>query len=172
MSRPIAPGWRSLRYAAPGDSARLQALGANLRRAVQATLDSPRRGTFLGYLALAVALAVGGTWLAERVLVRALPARLPAAGPAAVRRGAPAWVSPRSAKGGGARPPRHAFHAVGQRGEQHGHQHRREHQHQHMRELIGGQARHDHAQHHEQALHEVPVGERRWWRRWRHTTAR
>ena len=79
VDSPLAPAfWRSLRYAAPGDSARLQALGANLRRAVQATLDSPRRGTFLGYLALAVALAVGGTWLAERVLVRALPARLPA----------------------------------------------------------------------------------------------
>ncbi|WP_312790527.1 DUF3772 domain-containing protein [Diaphorobacter nitroreducens] len=56
VDSPLAPAfWRSLRYAAPGDSARLQALGANLRRAVQATLDSPRRGTFLGYLALAVA---------------------------------------------------------------------------------------------------------------------
>lgn len=79
VDSPLAPAfWRNLRYSAPGDAARLQALGANLRHAVQATLDSPRRGTFLGYLVLALALAVGGTWLAERVLMRLLPARLPA----------------------------------------------------------------------------------------------
>lgn len=77
---PLSPSfWRNLRNAAPGDLDRLQALGEDLRDAANATLDSPRRGAFLGSLALALLLAVGGTWLAERVLVRALPPRLPAA---------------------------------------------------------------------------------------------
>jgi len=71
--------WRNLRNAAPRDWARLQALGADLGATVKATLQSPRRNAFFGYLALALLLAVGGPWLAERILVRALPPRLPAA---------------------------------------------------------------------------------------------
>lgn len=76
---PLDPSfWRSLRAAAPRDADSLRALGASLLQAAQAALDSPQRGTFVGYLALAVALAVSGAWLAERMLVHILPRRLPA----------------------------------------------------------------------------------------------
>ena len=77
---PLAPTfWRNLRNAAPRDLVRLQALGADLAGAVRATLQSPRHNAFWAYLALALLLAVGGPWLAERILLRALPPRLPAA---------------------------------------------------------------------------------------------
>ncbi|WP_404300282.1 DUF3772 domain-containing protein [Alicycliphilus denitrificans] len=77
---PLAPSfWRNLRYALPGDYARLKGLGADLAGAVDTGLQSPRGNQFLGYLGLALLLAVGGTWLAKRILVRALPHRLPAA---------------------------------------------------------------------------------------------
>ncbi|HQQ70934.1 MAG TPA: DUF3772 domain-containing protein, partial [Alicycliphilus sp.] len=75
---PLGPTfWRILRQAAPGDYVHLKALGAELQVAVNAALDSPRRNAFLGALALALLLALGGTWLSERILVRVLPARLP-----------------------------------------------------------------------------------------------
>ena len=70
--------WRSLRAAAPADLARLQSLADELRTAARAALAQPHRTAFLLSLAAAVLLAVAGTWLAERVLVRLAPARLPA----------------------------------------------------------------------------------------------
>ncbi len=77
---PLSPAfWRNIRSAAPSDAARLGALWAELRAAVRATLDSPQRGTLFGYLLMALVLAVGGTWLAERILARTLPPHLPAA---------------------------------------------------------------------------------------------
>lgn len=71
--------WRNLQAAAPGDRARLQALWLDLRGAATAALNSPRRGAFAGSLLLALLLAVAGPWVAERLLVRVLPPRLPAA---------------------------------------------------------------------------------------------
>ncbi|MBS0292517.1 MAG: mechanosensitive ion channel family protein [Proteobacteria bacterium] len=71
--------WRNQRYALPGDYARLKAMGAELAFAVNTAWQSPRGNQFLGYMALALLLAVGGTWLAERILVHVLPPRLPAA---------------------------------------------------------------------------------------------
>jgi len=76
---PLSPSfWRTLRHTAPGDFARLQVLGADLLGAARAALDSKHRNAFQGYLLLALLLAVAGTWLAERILVRVLPSRLPA----------------------------------------------------------------------------------------------
>ncbi|MBP7454215.1 MAG: mechanosensitive ion channel family protein [Ottowia sp.] len=75
---PLTPRfWRNLRDAMPRDAARLRALGADLGDALSATLHSSHRGAFFGYLALALLVAMGGPWLAERILVHALPARLP-----------------------------------------------------------------------------------------------
>ncbi|WP_406622982.1 DUF3772 domain-containing protein [Acidovorax sp. SDU_ACID1] len=71
--------WRNLQAAVPGDRARLQVLWQDLRGAATAALDSPRRGAFAGSLLLALLLAVAGPWVAERLLVRVLPPRLPAA---------------------------------------------------------------------------------------------
>ena len=77
---PLSPSfWRNLRNAAPRDAARLQALGADLRAAFDATLKSPQRASMFGHLALALLLALAGPSLAERLLMRALPLRLPAA---------------------------------------------------------------------------------------------
>lgn len=70
--------WRSLRAAVPADLARLQSLASELRAAADASLAPPHRTAFLLSLAGAVLLAVAGTWLAERLLVRLAPARLPA----------------------------------------------------------------------------------------------
>ena len=70
--------WYALRNALPGDMARLQSLGDALRRATAAAMAPAHRAAFLLSLAGALLLAVAGTWLAERVLVRMAPARLPA----------------------------------------------------------------------------------------------
>lgn len=70
--------WRALRNAAPGDLARLNALGLELRDTVAQTLTSTQRAAFLSSLVGALLLAVAGTWLAERALVRLAPTRLPA----------------------------------------------------------------------------------------------
>ncbi|WP_422845579.1 DUF3772 domain-containing protein [Acidovorax sp. M2(2025)] len=70
--------WRALRNAAPGDLERLGALGQELRQAARAALASGHRTAFLSSLVGALLLAVAGTWLAERLLVRLAPARLPA----------------------------------------------------------------------------------------------
>ena len=70
--------WRALRNAAPGDLNRLRSLAFELRQATELATAAPHRSEFWLSLLGAVLLAVGGTWLAERVLVRLAPARLPA----------------------------------------------------------------------------------------------
>lgn len=70
--------WRALRNAAPRDVAQLQSLGDELRQAVAVATAAPHRTVFWLSLIGAVLLAVAGTWLAERLLVRLAPARLPA----------------------------------------------------------------------------------------------
>ncbi len=69
--------WRNLRNALPGDAARLKSLADELRDAVRAALQPDSRDTFLSGLAGALLLAVLGTWLAERLLLRLVPSRLP-----------------------------------------------------------------------------------------------
>jgi len=70
--------WRNLRNALPGDTARLQALGRDLDQAATAAMQSGHRGAAITNLVAALLLAVAGTWLAERLLVRLVPAKLPA----------------------------------------------------------------------------------------------
>lgn len=70
--------WRNLRNALPGDTARLQALGRELAQAASAAMEPGHRGTTITSLVAALLLAVAGTWLAERLLVRLVPAKLPA----------------------------------------------------------------------------------------------
>ena len=70
--------WRNLLTALPGDIARLRALGRDLDRAATAAMEPGRRGAAITSLVAALLLAVGGTWLAERLLVRLVPAKLPA----------------------------------------------------------------------------------------------
>jgi small-conductance mechanosensitive channel len=70
--------WATLRSAAPGDWARLQALGEELRQVAAVALSPAHRAGFFWSLAGALLLAVAGTWVAERVLVRLAPAKLPA----------------------------------------------------------------------------------------------
>ena len=70
--------WRNLRNALPGDTARLQALGRELDQAASAAMEPGHRGAAITSLVAALLLAVAGTWLAERLLVRLVPAKLPA----------------------------------------------------------------------------------------------
>ena len=70
--------WRNLRSALPSDMARLQVLTDELRALTATAMEPGHRGSFLGSLAAALLLAVAGTWLAERLLVRLAPTRLPA----------------------------------------------------------------------------------------------
>ena len=70
--------WRNLRSALPGDIARLQSLQADLSGALDRAMQPDNRSTLIGRLIAAVLIAVAGTWLAERLLVRLAPARLPA----------------------------------------------------------------------------------------------
>ncbi|RYF07178.1 MAG: mechanosensitive ion channel family protein [Comamonadaceae bacterium] len=70
--------WRNLRNAVPGDVARLQSLQADLLQAVDRAMEPRHRATFIGSVIAALLMAVAGTWLAERLLVRLAPARLPA----------------------------------------------------------------------------------------------
>lgn len=70
--------WRNLRTALPGDTARLQALGRDLDQAANAAMQPGHRGAAITSLVAALLLAVAGTWLAERLLVRLVPAKLPA----------------------------------------------------------------------------------------------
>nr|WP_226444972.1 DUF3772 domain-containing protein [Acidovorax radicis] len=70
--------WRNLRSALPSDTARLHVLTDELRALTATAMEPGHRGSFLGSLAAALLLAVAGTWLAERLLVRLAPTRLPA----------------------------------------------------------------------------------------------
>ncbi|WP_311223527.1 MULTISPECIES: DUF3772 domain-containing protein [unclassified Acidovorax] len=69
--------WRNLRNSLPGDAARLRSLADELRAAVSTALQSERRAAFLSGLVGALLLAIAGTWIAERVLLRVVPAKLP-----------------------------------------------------------------------------------------------
>ena len=79
VESPITPAfWRAWKNAAPDDWARLQSLGQDLQDAgTEATSTSRGRNYLIFHLLAALALIIGGTWIAERVLVRVLPARLP-----------------------------------------------------------------------------------------------
>lgn len=70
--------WRNLRNALPSDTARLRTLTDELRALTATAMEPRHRGSFLASLIAALLLAVAGTWLAERLLVRLVPARLPA----------------------------------------------------------------------------------------------
>ncbi len=70
--------WRNLRNALPGDTVRLQALGRDLDRTAKAAMQPGHRSAAITSLVAAVLLAVGGPWLAVRLLVRLVPAKLPA----------------------------------------------------------------------------------------------
>ena len=70
--------WRNLRSALPTDSARVQTLVDELRDAAATATAPGHRASFWSSLIAAVLLAVAGTWLAERLLVRMAPKRLPA----------------------------------------------------------------------------------------------
>ena len=70
--------WRNLRNAAPGDIARLQSLERELEQAAATAMQPGHRGTAINSLVAALLLAVAGTWLAERLLVRLVPVKLPA----------------------------------------------------------------------------------------------
>lgn len=70
--------WRNLRNALPGDTARLRALVRELDQAATAAMQPGHRGAAITSLVAAFLLAVAGTWLAERLLVRLVPAKLPA----------------------------------------------------------------------------------------------
>lgn len=69
--------WRNLRNASPGDRARLQSLGLDLRSALTSAAQSPHRGAFYGMGLLALLLGSAGTWGAHLLLLRLLPRRLP-----------------------------------------------------------------------------------------------
>lgn len=70
--------WRNLRNALPSDTARLRTLKNELHALTATAMEPGHRGSFLASLIAALLLAVTGTWLAERLLVRLVPARLPA----------------------------------------------------------------------------------------------
>jgi len=76
---PLAPAfWHNLASAAPDDAGRLRHLASLLRTQAAGAWLGPQRSAMLGRLLLALALLLAGTWLAERILIHALPPRLPA----------------------------------------------------------------------------------------------
>ncbi len=82
--------WRNVRASFPNDWMRLQSLGNELRQAVQEAWEPAHRTGFVVSLAMALFVAVAGTWLAERLLLRLAPARLP---PGRLRRSLLAFAS-------------------------------------------------------------------------------
>jgi potassium efflux system protein len=75
----LTPGfWHSLAASLPGDRARLHALWRDLRDTARAAVRA-QQAAFATSLALALLLAIAGPWIAERVLLKVLPPRLPAA---------------------------------------------------------------------------------------------
>ncbi|PWW48623.1 small-conductance mechanosensitive channel [Melaminivora alkalimesophila] len=70
--------WRNLRNASAGDRARLQSLATELATAVASATQPARRPAFLGSVLLALALATVAPWALQRLLLRLLPAHLPA----------------------------------------------------------------------------------------------
>ncbi|WP_353236037.1 DUF3772 domain-containing protein, partial [Diaphorobacter ruginosibacter] len=79
VDSPLSPlFWRQWKSGAYGDLLLLQELAGDLRMAIGEATSAPRkRNNFILQLLGALALLVGGTWMAERILVRVLPTRLP-----------------------------------------------------------------------------------------------
>ncbi|QNP48009.1 DUF3772 domain-containing protein [Diaphorobacter aerolatus] len=79
VESPLSPAfWRQWKSGMRSDQLRLQELGEDLRVAVIEATSTPRkRNNFVLHMLGALALLIGGTWAAERMLVRVLPARLP-----------------------------------------------------------------------------------------------
>ncbi len=69
--------WRNVRSAFPSDWVRLQSLGYEMQEAVEKVWAPRNRSGFVVTLAMALFVAVAGTWLAERLLLRLAPTRLP-----------------------------------------------------------------------------------------------
>ncbi len=70
--------WRNWNLAAGIDWQRLQSLGSNLKDAFEDAVSSAKgRNQLILYWLGALILIIGGTWIAERVLVRIVPLRLP-----------------------------------------------------------------------------------------------
>jgi small-conductance mechanosensitive channel len=82
--------WRNVRSAFPGDLARLQSLGTELRQAAARAWEPAHRTGFVVSMAMALFVAIAGPWLAERLLLRLAPARLP---PGRLRRSLLAFAS-------------------------------------------------------------------------------
>ncbi|EJE52669.1 small-conductance mechanosensitive channel [Acidovorax sp. CF316] len=82
--------WRNVRSAFPGDLARLQSLAAELQQSVARAWEPAHRTGFVVSLAMALFAAIAGPWLAERLLLRLAPARLP---PGRLRRSLLAFAS-------------------------------------------------------------------------------
>ncbi len=82
--------WRNVRSSFPSDWMRLQSLGYELQEAVKKAWEPAHRTGFVVSLAMALFVAVAGTWLAERLLLRLAPARLP---PGRLRRSLLAFAS-------------------------------------------------------------------------------
>ena len=70
--------WRNWNLAAGIDWQRLQSLGSNLKDAFEDAVSTAKgRNQLVLYWLGALILIIGGTWIAERVLVRIVPLRLP-----------------------------------------------------------------------------------------------
>ena len=69
--------WRNVRSSFPSDWMRLQSLGYEMQEAVEKAWEPRHRTGFAVSLAMALFAAIAGTWLAERLLLRLAPARLP-----------------------------------------------------------------------------------------------
>lgn len=82
--------WRNVRASFPSDWMRLQSLGYELQEMVEKAWEPAHRTGFAVSLAMALFVAIAGTWLAERLLLRLAPARLP---PGRLRRSLLAFAS-------------------------------------------------------------------------------
>lgn len=69
--------WRNVRSSFPSDWMRLQSLGYEMQEAVEKAWEPRHRTGFAVSLAMALFVAIAGTRLAERLLLRLAPARLP-----------------------------------------------------------------------------------------------
>ncbi|QIL83942.1 mechanosensitive ion channel family protein [Diaphorobacter sp. HDW4A] len=79
VESPITPSfWHVWKLAAYDDLERLRTLGDDLSATAAEAIATPRkRNNFALHILGALLLIIGGTWAAERILVRVLPSRLP-----------------------------------------------------------------------------------------------
>ena len=79
VASPLSPAfWRSWKSSALDDWERLKSLGEDMQSAIlDATATSRGRNQLTLFLLAAFALVTGGIWLADRLLLRVLPPRLP-----------------------------------------------------------------------------------------------